>query len=84
MGVMTVYRGSSAFLVPYALKERRRTGMAIRYMVKAARRRKGLPMHMALPDEFLDAHRGAGRAVEMKVALHKMAEANKAYVHFRW
>ena len=58
------------------------TSLAIRWMLEAARRKKGRPIHMRLADELADAYRRQGTAYERRENTHKMAEANRAFAHF--
>ena len=56
----------------------------LRWMVNAARSRKGKPMREALADEIVDAYNNTGSVVRKKEETHKMAQANKAFAHLRW
>ena len=66
------------------VKVDRSQALAIRWIIDAARRRGGKNMEMKLYQEFLDAHDNKGGAVKKREDTHKMADANKAFAHFRW
>jgi small subunit ribosomal protein S7 len=76
--------GGATYQVPIEVEGSRRTSLAIRWLIAAARARTGRPMRDRLAQELVDASRGQGAAVRRKEELHKMAEANRAFVHFRW
>jgi small subunit ribosomal protein S7 len=58
--------------------------IAMRWMRNFARTKKGKPMEIKLSDEILDAYKGEGSAIKKREDTHKMAEANKAFAHYRW
>jgi len=62
----------------------RQEALAIRWIIEFARGRKGMPMAQALAGELIDAYNGQGAAVKRREDTHKMAEANKAFAHYRW
>jgi small subunit ribosomal protein S7 len=62
----------------------RGTALAIRWILEAARARKGRPMCAKLAEEFVDAYNKQGAAFTKRENTHKMAEANKAFAHFAW
>ncbi|MEA3347377.1 MAG: 30S ribosomal protein S7, partial [Candidatus Auribacterota bacterium] len=62
----------------------RRTTLAIRWIVGYARAKKGSPMAKSLAIELIDAYNYMGAAVKKKEDMHKMAEANKAFAHYKW
>jgi small subunit ribosomal protein S7 len=66
------------------IRGERRQSLAMRWMVQAARNRNGRSMAEKLANEILDAFNNTGTAVKKKEDTHRMAEANKAYSHFRW
>ncbi len=63
---------------------RRQTSLAIRWMVNYARQRREPTMALRLANEILDASNNGGAAVKRKEDVHKMAESNKAFAHYRW
>ena len=76
--------GGSTYQVPNEVRPERRTTLAMRWIIAAARSRSGRPMAERLSQELLEASRGECTAVKRKVDLHRMAEANKAVAHYRW
>jgi small subunit ribosomal protein S7 len=74
--------GGQTYQVPVEVTGKRRISLAIRWMLEAARRKKGRPMHLRLADELADAFRRQGTAYERRENTHKMAEANRAFAHF--
>ena len=76
--------GGSTYQVPNEVRPERRTTLAMRWIIAAARARSGRPMAERLSQELLEASRGEGAAVKRKEDLHRMAEANKAFAHYRW
>jgi len=62
----------------------RQTSLAMRWIVGYADSRKGIPMKQALATELLEAYQGQGNAIRKRDDVHKMAQANKAFAHFRW
>jgi len=76
--------GGSTYQVPIEVYPRRRTSLAIRWLVDAARSRGEKTMAAKLAGELLDASGGRGNAVRKKEDTHRMAEANKAFAHYRW
>ncbi len=76
--------GGATFQVPVEISEHRQISLAIRWLINYAKLRKGKPMVKKLADEIVDAYNNTGNAVKKKVDTHKMAEANRAYAHFRW
>jgi small subunit ribosomal protein S7 len=76
--------GGSTYQVPVEVREGRREALAMRWIIKAARDRSGRSMSERLGDELLDAFNGAGSAFKKKEDTHRMAEANKAFAHYRW
>ena len=75
--------GGATYQVPTELRPQRSEALAIRWIIRGARSRKGVPMRRGLADELMDASRGEGTAVRRKEELHRMAEANRAFVHYR-
>ena len=76
--------GGATYQVPVEVQSRRGTTLAIRWLVTFARRRRERSMADRLAGEILDASGGAGAAVKRREDMHKMAEANKAFAHYRW
>ncbi len=76
--------GGATYQVPVEVPMRRGTTLAIRWLITFARRRKERSMADRLAGEILDASGGAGAAVKRREDIHKMAEANKAFAHYRW
>jgi|SRR5579884_1983240 small subunit ribosomal protein S7 len=76
--------GGATYQVPVEIKGERRLSLAVRWIVQAARKRSGKSMGEKLAAELVDAMNGVGAAVKRKEDTHKMAEANKAFSHFKW
>ena len=76
--------GGATYQVPIEVKVDRSQALAIRWIIDAARKRGGKNMKMKLYQEFLDAHNNKGGAVKKREDTHRMADANKAFAHFRW
>lgn len=76
--------GGASYQVPVEVPSRRSLSLAIRWMVSFARRRKEHTMGERLAYEILDASNNTGAAVKRKEDIHKMAESNKAFAHYRW
>lgn len=76
--------GGANYQVPIEIPEYRRIRLAIRWLINASRARKGRPMAERLGQELLDASKGEGAAFKKKEDTHRMAEANKAFSHFRY
>jgi small subunit ribosomal protein S7 len=76
--------GGATYQVPVEVPQRRATSLAIRWVVGVARDRKGKGMADKLSSELLDALQGTGAAVKKREDLHRMAEANRAFAHYRW
>lgn len=76
--------GGSTYQVPMEVSQSRRTSLAIRWMVSYARTRGERTMMEKLASEVLDAANNRGGAVKKKEDVHRMAEANKAFAHYRW
>jgi small subunit ribosomal protein S7 len=76
--------GGATYQVPMEVPYRRRDSLARRWLVRHARDRSGKTMADRLAGELLDASRGDGGAVRRKEDVHRMAEANKAFAHYRW
>ncbi|MFC1505388.1 30S ribosomal protein S7 [Thermodesulfobacteriota bacterium] len=76
--------GGSTYQVPTEIRPSRRTALAIRWIISYARGRSEKGMANKLAGEFMDAANGRGATVKKKEDTHKMAEANKAFAHYRW
>lgn len=76
--------GGSTYQVPVEIRGDRRTALAFRWMILYARRRHEKTMAEKLAGELLDAAAGRGNAVKKREDTHKMADANKAFAHYRW
>ncbi|MCM8798140.1 MAG: 30S ribosomal protein S7 [Candidatus Omnitrophica bacterium] len=76
--------GGATYQVPMEVRPERSTALALRWMRDAARRKQGKPMEEKLAEEIVDAFKGQGSAIKKREETHKMAEANKAFAHFRW
>jgi small subunit ribosomal protein S7 len=76
--------GGATYQVPMEVRPRRATTLAIRWLVGFSRDRREKTMAERLANELLDANNGIGSAVKRRDDMHKMAEANKAFAHYRW
>jgi small subunit ribosomal protein S7 len=76
--------GGATYQVPMEVTTDRQLGLAVRWLVDYADARKGTPLKEALAAEILDAYQGQGNAIRKRDDVHKMAQANKAFAHFRW
>lgn len=76
--------GGANYQVPVEVRHERRQTLGIRWLTKYARERAGHTMEERLANEIMDAAAGTGGAVKKKEDTHKMAEANKAFAHYRW
>src|SRR5690554_165393 len=76
--------GGSNYQVPVEVNERRRISLGIRWLVDAARNRGERTMIERLANELIEAANNTGRAVRKKEEVHRMAEANRAFAHYRW
>lgn len=76
--------GGSSYQVPVEVSSRRQNTLAIRWLVNYARQRREPTMSMRLSNEILDASNNTGSAIKRKEDVHKMAESNKAFAHYRW
>jgi small subunit ribosomal protein S7 len=76
--------GGATYQVPVEVRPRRATTLAIRWLVSFAQQRREKTMAERLSNEIRDAANGIGAAVKRKEDLHKMAESNKAFAHYRW
>jgi small subunit ribosomal protein S7 len=76
--------GGATYQVPVEVRPRRATTLAVRWLVNYARDRRERTMAERLANEILDASNGIGASVKRREDLHKMAESNKAFAHYRW
>ncbi len=76
--------GGSSYQVPVEVRPRRSQTLAVRWLVEFARKRKEPTMVVRLANEILDAANRTGAAVKRREDIHKMAESNKAFAHYRW
>jgi len=76
--------GGATYQVPVEVRPRRATTLGIRWLVGYARQRREKTMALRLANEILDASNGVGSAVKRRDDMHKMAESNKAFAHYRW
>ncbi len=76
--------GGATYQVPMEIRADRRVSLAMRWLIRAARARGGRSMAEKLAGELMDAANGQGATVRRKDETHRMAEANKAFAHYRW
>ena len=76
--------GGATYQVPVDLRAERRISLAMRWLVRSARARRGHTMAEKLAGELMDAANGQGATVKRREDTHRMAEANRAFVHYRW
>ncbi len=76
--------GGANYQVPVEVNPHRRTSLAIRWLIQFARVRPGKSMTDKLAEELIDAANNRGGAIKKKEDIHRMAEANKAFAHYRW
>jgi len=76
--------GGANYQVPREVRPERKLALSMKWLIEAARSKKGKPMHEKLADEIIAASKNEGEAVKKRETMHKMAEANKAFAHFAW
>ena len=76
--------GGATYQVPVEVKQKRSKALAIRWLVNASKKRKDKNMSDKICFELYDAYQGKGSAIKKKEDMHRMAESNKAFAHFRW
>jgi small subunit ribosomal protein S7 len=76
--------GGATYQVPVEVDPARQSALAMRWIVTFAQTRKGVSMGRALAQELMDAYKNQGNAVKKRDDTHKMAQANKAFAHYRW
>ncbi len=76
--------GGATYQIPLEVRPERQLSLAMRWLLAAARARKGRPMAERLAAEFMDAATGQGVTIKKRDDTHRMAEANRAFAHYRW
>lgn len=76
--------GGATYQVPTPVNPKRQQTLSIRWLLEAARAKKGRPVHIRLADEFVAAFKREGAAMTKRENVHRMADANKAFAHFAW
>ena len=76
--------GGATYQVPMEVTSARSEALALRWIVQFAKSRKGTPMGNALAKEIMEAYEGEGSTIRRRDEVHRMAQANKAFAHFRW
>lgn len=76
--------GGSTYQVPVEVRPERQTALALRWLIAHARKRAGKSMEEKLANELIEASHSRGGAIKQKEDVHRMAEANKAFAHYRW
>jgi small subunit ribosomal protein S7 len=76
--------GGATYQIPMEVPTERQLALAMRWLVNLANGRKGIPARQGLALEILEAYQGQGSAIRKRDEVHKMAQANKAFAHFRW
>ncbi len=76
--------GGATYQVPVDIRPERRISLAVRWLIQAAHARRGKSMSEKLAGELMDAATGQGSTIKKKEDTHRMAEANRAFVHYRW
>lgn len=76
--------GGATYQVPVEVSPKRSLSLAIRWIIQSARARKGKPMYEKLVEEIIEASKNEGASVKKREEMHKMAESNRAFAHYRW
>jgi small subunit ribosomal protein S7 len=76
--------GGATYPIPSEVRAERGAALGMKWIIQAARSRKGKPMSEKLAQEILEASKGQGAAVKRREDLHRMAESNRAFAHYRW
>ena len=76
--------GGATYQVPVEVGAVRARALALRWLIQYAQARKGVPMQQGLALEFMDAYKTQGNAIKKRDDTHKMAQANRAFAHYRW
>jgi small subunit ribosomal protein S7 len=82
--VRSIRIGGSSYQVPVPLKSKRQISIGIRWLVKTSRDRRGNSMSFKLANELLDASKKQGDTIRRRINLHKLADTNRAFAHYRW
>lgn len=76
--------GGANYQVPREVRPERKQALSMKWIIEAARAKKGQPIHVKLAEEIIAASKNEGEAVKKRENVHKMAESNKAFAHFAW
>lgn len=76
--------GGATYQVPVEVPADRQVSLALRWIARFSDERKGVPMFKALASEIMDAYQGQGASIRKRDEVHRMAQANRAFAHFRW
>lgn len=76
--------GGATYQVPVEVRPERQISLAVKWIIHAARARQGKPMKERLAEEIIDAYHNRGAAIKKREDTHRMAEANRAFAHYRW
>jgi len=76
--------GGATYQIPVEVRAGRQMGLAMKWIIGFSRSRKGRPMKEKLADELIDAYYNRGASVKKRDEVHRMAEANRAFAHYRW
>ena len=76
--------GGATYQIPVEVKQKRSQALAIRWLIEGSRKRKDKLMSDKISLELFDAYQGKGSAIKKREDVHRMAESNKAFAHFRW
>lgn len=76
--------GGANYQVPREVRPERKQALSMKWIIEAARNKKGKPIHIKLAEEIISASKNEGEAIKKRENVHKMAEANKAFAHFAW
>lgn len=82
--IKSIRVAGSTYMVPVEISEKRQISLALKWIVDNARGRNERQMHQRLASELIDAYNRVGSSIRKKEELHKMAEANRAFAHYRW
>lgn len=76
--------GGATYQVPVEVRPERAFSLAVRWLVGACREQQGKPMFVKLAEEIINSYNDTGNAIKKKIEMHKLAEANRAFAHYRW
>lgn len=76
--------GGATYQIPVEVSSERQVSLAFHWLIQYSKARKGIPMRKALALEILDAFKNQGNAIKKRDDIHKMAQANKAFAHYKW